>query len=73
MRIFDELESVGAHRIVGTDRGRRRIMRKWTHLAVPFLSWSSGSFPHFRCKVHANWPAHCYRYARFVHYSGIRA
>ena len=31
MRILDELEAVGAHRVVGADRGGRRVVRKWTH------------------------------------------
>ena len=31
MRIFDELEAIGAHRIVGTDGGCRRVVRKRTH------------------------------------------
>ena len=31
MRIFDELETVGAHRIVGADGGRRRVVRKRSH------------------------------------------
>ena len=29
--VFDELEAVGAHRIVGADGGGRRVVRKWTH------------------------------------------
>ena len=31
MRIFDELKTVGAHRVVGANRGGRTVMRKWTH------------------------------------------
>ena len=31
MRIFDELEPVGAHRIVGADGGGRCVVRKRTH------------------------------------------
>ncbi len=31
MRVFDELEAVGAHRIVGADDRGRRVVRKWTH------------------------------------------
>jgi hypothetical protein len=31
MRVFDELEAVGAHRIVGADSRGRRVVRKWTH------------------------------------------
>ncbi|MGY4300164.1 hypothetical protein ACVWXN_008259 [Bradyrhizobium sp. i1.4.4] len=37
MRIFDELEPVGAHRIVGGDGGRRCIVRKRTHGALQLL------------------------------------
>ena len=29
--VFDELETVGAHRIVGADGRGRRVVRKWTH------------------------------------------
>jgi hypothetical protein len=35
MGIFDELEAVGAHRIVGADCGRRRVVRKRTHAKLP--------------------------------------
>ena len=31
MRVFDELEAIGAHRIVGADGGGRRVVRKRTH------------------------------------------
>ncbi len=31
MRVFDELKAVGAHRIVGANGRRRRVVRKWTH------------------------------------------
>ena len=31
MGVFDELEAVGAHRIVGADDRGRRVVRKWTH------------------------------------------
>ena len=33
--VFDELESVGAHRVVGSDRGRRCIVRKRSHGVLP--------------------------------------
>jgi hypothetical protein len=33
--VFDELEAVGAHRIVGADGRGRRVMRKWTHGWTP--------------------------------------
>lgn len=35
--IFDEFEAVGAHRVVGRNRGGRRVMRKRTHLVLPDL------------------------------------
>ena len=31
MGVFDELKAVGAHRIVGANGRRRRVVRKWTH------------------------------------------
>jgi hypothetical protein len=31
VRVFDELEAVGAHRVVGADSRGRRVVRKWTH------------------------------------------
>ncbi len=31
VRIFDEFEAVGAHRVVGADDRCRRVVRKWTH------------------------------------------
>jgi hypothetical protein len=31
VRVFDEFEAVGAHRIIGGDRRGRRVVRKWTH------------------------------------------
>ena len=31
MRVFDELETIGTHRIVGADDRGRRVVRKWTH------------------------------------------
>ena len=31
MGVFDELETIGAHRIVGADSGGRRVVRKRTH------------------------------------------
>jgi hypothetical protein len=31
MGVFDELESVGAHRIVGGNGGGRSIVGEWTH------------------------------------------
>jgi hypothetical protein len=31
MGVFNELEAIGAHRIVGVDGGRRRVVRKWAH------------------------------------------
>ncbi len=31
VRVFDELKAIGAHRIVGADSRRRRVVRKWTH------------------------------------------
>jgi hypothetical protein len=31
MRVFDKLETIGAHRIVGANRGGRCIVRKRTH------------------------------------------
>jgi hypothetical protein len=31
MRVFDKLEAIGAHWIVGRNRRRRRVVRKWTH------------------------------------------
>ena len=33
--VFDELETVGAHRVVGVDGGGRRVVRKWTHGRSP--------------------------------------
>jgi hypothetical protein len=35
VREFDELEAIGAGRIVGLNRRRRRIMRKRTHRVLP--------------------------------------
>ncbi len=35
--IFDELETIRAHRIVGGDFGRRRIVRKRTHWRFSLL------------------------------------
>ena len=35
MRVFDELEAVGAHRVVGGDGGGRRVVRKRTHGRSP--------------------------------------
>ncbi len=37
MRIFDELETVGAHRVVGADGGGRRVVRKWTHGGISLI------------------------------------
>ncbi len=37
VRVFDELKSVGAHRIVGANGRRRRVVRKWTHRWSPWL------------------------------------
>jgi hypothetical protein len=31
VRVFDELETVSTHRVVGADCRGRRVMRKWTH------------------------------------------
>ena len=31
MGVFDELKTIGAHRIIGCNGGGRRVVRKWTH------------------------------------------
>ena len=41
MGIFDELEAVGAHRIVGADCRGRGIVRKWTHGKPPGIGCCS--------------------------------
>ena len=70
VRIFDELETVGAHRIVGADGGGRRVVRKRTHGENSRkLIWIN--IGRIRRKVHANRPALGYNDARFVHRNGI--
>ena len=68
--IFDEFETIGAHRIVGADDGGRRVVRKWTH-GGNSLIWLFG--------VSATSGAKCmqmdlpfgYNGARSVHQDGI--
>ncbi len=69
MGVFDELEAVGAHRIVGRNRCRRRVVRKRTHRYLPELPvWIFGHPIH---KVHAKWLMFCYNHAQFVHKDGV--
>ena len=56
VRVFDELETVGAHRIVGADGGGRRVVRKRTHGGFSRkLIWIN--IDRNGRKVHANGPA----------------
>jgi DNA-binding Lrp family transcriptional regulator len=67
--IFDELETIGAHRIVGANSRSRRVVRKWTHANLPDLAASS--FRHRRRKVHAKEDGVWYISARSVHGLGV--
>jgi DNA-binding Lrp family transcriptional regulator len=67
MGVFDELETIGAHRIVGADDRRRRVVRKWTHGGLS-LDIDTQSFRHIGCKVHAKTPLMEHNSARFVHH-----
>jgi hypothetical protein len=69
MRVLDELEAVGAHRIVGADGGGRRVVRKRTHGESPKLIWIN---------IDRNGAKWCKqpglaRWRTFVHESGIFA
>ena len=47
VRIFDELEAVSAHRVVGADGGGGRVVRKRTHFAnLPRMDWAE--YPSYR-------------------------
>ena len=65
MGVFDELEAVGAHRIVGADRGGRRVVRERTHGQVSQIF--EVSFRRSGRKVRAKYSDFDYHDARFVH------
>ena len=54
MGVFDELETIGAHRIVGADRRGRRVVRKWTHADLP--DWLDGVSVTLRAKCMQSGP-----------------
>ena len=58
VRIFDELETIGAHRVVGADGGGRRVVRKRTHGESPRIDGTE--LPSYRpqsaCKTRLSVP-----------------